>query len=84
MRLAPSGDVVVIVAVGDGAADHEQQDLRQRVRHLPRLARILDYGEMVQQGTKARFLTEGGSVRHDGSPNLAMQRITAKASRKPR
>lgn len=70
MGVPPGRDVIVVVAIGDRPANHQQQDLRQGVRHSPRLARILDGGEMVEQGTKARFLAKGRSGQgHGASPN---------------
>ena len=49
MRLAPGGDPFVVVVVGDGAAYHQQQDLGQRMRHAPGLARVLDRAEVLEQ-----------------------------------
>lgn len=42
MRRALFGDVLEIIAGGDRPADHQKQDLRQRMRDTPRLARIGD------------------------------------------
>ena len=56
MRFAPFGDPFVIVAIGNRAADHQQQHLRQRVRHPPRLARVFDDGKMVEQRPKTRLV----------------------------
>jgi hypothetical protein len=42
MRLAPFRDPFVVVAIGDRAAHHKEQDLRQGMRHTPWLARVLD------------------------------------------
>ncbi len=53
MGFAPFRDCLVIIAVGDRAAHDEQQDLRQRVRHSPRLARVLNNCEMIQKRPKA-------------------------------
>jgi hypothetical protein len=50
--LTPRGDRVVIVAVGNRAANHEQKNLRERMGDPPRLARILDYRKMIQKGAK--------------------------------
>ena len=56
MRFAPGGDgvaVVAVVAVGDTPAHQQQQQhFRQGMRHLPRLAWVLDPSEMVQQRPK--------------------------------
>src|SRR3546814_10337033 len=58
MRLAPGGDVIVVVAVGDRAADRQQQHLRQRMRHTPRIARVLDLRKMLQKRRQPRLLRE--------------------------
>jgi hypothetical protein len=56
MRFAPFGDPFVIVAIGNRAANHQQQHLRQGVRHAPRFARVLDHGKkMVEQRPKTRL-----------------------------
>ena len=49
VRLAPGGDMVVVIAVGDGATDHQQQNLVQRVED----AWVLDPGKMIQQDSQA-------------------------------
>ena len=59
MRRAPGGDVLVVVAVGDGAADDEQQDLRQRMQDPPHVARVLDLGEVIEQRREARLPGQG-------------------------
>ena len=66
--LPPGGDRLVVVAVGDRAADHQQQNLRQRVGDPPRLAGVLDDGQMVQKGAKAGLLSKHGGKAHDGAP----------------
>jgi hypothetical protein len=70
MRLAPCGDPFVIVAIGDRAAHRQQQHLRQRVCHPPRLARILNYRKMVEQGPNTRLFwgNKNGEV-HGVAPN---------------
>jgi len=55
MRRAPGGDVLVVVAVGDGAADDEQEDLVEPVGDPPRVARVLHHGEMLEQRCEARL-----------------------------
>ena len=55
MDLAPGGDVVIVVAVGDGAADHQQQDLGQRVGDAAHIARVGDGGEMLKVDRQAGF-----------------------------
>lgn len=51
--LTLNGDVVVIVAAGQGGADHEQQDLGQRVSDAAHGAWVVGDGEVVQQHDKA-------------------------------
>src|SRR3546814_7693344 len=58
MRLAPGGDVIVVVAVGDRAADRQQQHLRQRMRHTPRIARVLDLRKMLQKRRSEEHTSE--------------------------
>ena len=55
MRRAPAGDVLVVVAVGDGTADDEQKDLLQRMQDPPHVAWVLDLGEMIEQRREARL-----------------------------
>ncbi len=59
MRLAPIDDVVIVVTSGNRAANHQQQDLRQRVRHAPLLARVAEMREMLQKAGEARLLNNG-------------------------
>src|SRR6516162_3632493 len=66
--LPPGCDRLVVVAVGDRAADHQQQNLRQRMGDPPRLAGVLDDGQMVQKGAKAGLLSKHGGKAHDGAP----------------
>ena len=61
MRPAPGGDVVVVVAVGDGRADHQQQDLGQRVRDATDIARVGDGGEVIEQNAEARLPPSGSA-----------------------
>jgi hypothetical protein len=48
--LAPHLDLDEVVRPRQGSAQQEQQDLRQAVEHLGRLARVLQDGEVVEQG----------------------------------
>jgi putative transposase len=67
MRRAPGGDVLVVVAVGDGAADHQQQDLGQRMQNPPHVTRVLHLGEVVEQRVEARLPGQGfGGMNHGG------------------
>jgi hypothetical protein len=70
MSRSPVGDQIVIVTVADRAADDQKQHFRQRARHPPRLARILDDGKMIQKRLQAGVLKtfEGGN-RHGSAPN---------------
>lgn len=53
MRGTPGGDVLVVVAVGDAAADDQQQHLGQRMQDAPHVARVFDLGEVIQQRSEA-------------------------------
>ena len=55
VRGPPGGDVLVVVAVGDGAADHQQQDLVEPVEDAPHVARVLHHREVLEQRRKARL-----------------------------
>jgi hypothetical protein len=74
VRSAPCGDVLVVVAVGDGAADHEQQHFRQRMQDPPNVARVFDVGEVVEQRREARLLGQAFGEGH------ARLRVRAAAS----
>jgi hypothetical protein len=45
--------MVVVIAVGDGATDHQQQNLAQRVEDATNIAWVLDPGKMIQQESQA-------------------------------
>jgi hypothetical protein len=49
MALPPRGDLVVVVAAGDRCRHNQQQNLRQRIAHLRRLARISNHRKMLKQ-----------------------------------
>jgi hypothetical protein len=49
MLSAPQPRLDEVVSAGQGGGQHQEQDLRQRVEHLPGLARILQRREMIQQ-----------------------------------
>ena len=53
MCRAPGGDVLVVIAIRDGPADHRQQDLRERMQDPPDVARVLHRREVIQQRSKA-------------------------------
>lgn len=52
--LAPFDDLVEIVARSDRTADHEQQNLRQRMGDPPALTLVLNQREMIQKHAKPR------------------------------
>ena len=66
MRLAPGGDVIVVVAVGDGAANHQQQDLGQRMGDAADIARVGDGGEVIQQDSEAGLAQQIVGGAHGG------------------
>ena len=80
VRRAPGGDVLVVVAVGDGAADHEQEDLVEPVGDPPHVARVLDLGEVLEQGREARLPGQGLGGRDHGRLQF---RAAASIQRKP-
>jgi hypothetical protein len=41
-----------VVAVGDRAANDDKQHLRQRMRHAPRIARVVDPPDMIPKRPK--------------------------------
>jgi hypothetical protein len=45
--------MVVVIAVGDGATDHQQQNLAQRVEDATNIAWVLDPSKMIQQDSQA-------------------------------
>lgn len=47
---APVLDLDEVVGAGKRGTQHQQQDLRQRIDHLPGLTRVLQGAEIVQQG----------------------------------
>ena len=78
---APGGDVVEVVAGGDGAADHQQQDLAQRIHHPPGLARVLELGKVLQQQRQAisrRFLEDRDSGHLRSPSESPRQGITSR------
>jgi hypothetical protein len=53
VRFTPIGDDVIIVTIGDLAADHQQQHLTRRMQKAVDVAGVLDVGEMLQQDGQA-------------------------------
>src|SRR5262249_25501731 len=78
-------DPFVIIAIGDRAADDQQQHLRQRMRHTPRLARVLDDSKMIEQRPQARLgiKIKTGEAHGGCSESGEHNRIRLSASRKP-
>ncbi len=67
----PPGRDGVVVTVGDAAADHHQQHLRQRQRPPPGLARVLDASEMLQQSRQPRLPADLQTVQTHRSSSKA-------------
>jgi hypothetical protein len=55
MSFTPIDDVVIVVAARDRTAYHQKQHLAQRIGDFPRLPRILDRRQMVEQQAQLRF-----------------------------
>src|SRR3979490_1130363 len=85
MRFAPFGDPLVIVAVGNGAAYDQQENLRQWMRYAPLLPWVIDDGKMVQQRPKTRFLRgeDNGNAHGGGSESRPPNGIRLLATPKP-
>ncbi|MBV8852832.1 MAG: hypothetical protein JOY91_05500 [Sinobacteraceae bacterium] len=58
--LAPGGDMVIVVAVGEAAADPQQQDLWERIEDAADIARILDLRQVLEQDGKTGPLRRVG------------------------
>ena len=56
--LAPGGDVVVVVAVGHGAADYQQQDFGKRMGDTTNVAWIVDGGAVLKENAEAGLFRE--------------------------
>jgi hypothetical protein len=78
MRRAPGRDVLVVVAVGDGAADDQQQDLGQRVQDPPHVARVFHLREVIEQRGEARLPGRSRSARSWAAPNQGRRIDSAK------
>jgi hypothetical protein len=55
MRFAPIDDVVVVVPARDRPAHDQEQHFAQRIRDFPRLPRVLDRCQVIEQHTQLRF-----------------------------
>jgi hypothetical protein len=53
MLIAPSSDLVIVIAAGDRRAGHQKQDLAQWEFHLRRFARILHRPKMIEKKAEA-------------------------------
>jgi hypothetical protein len=74
MRLAPGGDVVVVVTVGDRSTDHQQKDLRQGMDDAADCRRIVDYGKMIKQNGQPGFRGQwggAGDMRRDSESEIS-------------
>jgi hypothetical protein len=49
LLLGPTLDLAKVLGAGHRAAEHDEQDFRERVNHLPRLAGVFECGEMVEK-----------------------------------
>jgi hypothetical protein len=54
---APAGDLDEVLGPRQRRAEHEQQDLGQRIDHLPSLPRILERREMVDERLAGHWMT---------------------------
>jgi hypothetical protein len=55
MRVTPIDDVIIVVAVRDRPAHHQEQNLAKRIGYFPGLPRILDLRKMVEQQAQPRL-----------------------------
>ena len=91
MVMAKRGDLVEVVARGDGGAGQQQQDLGQRVDDPPRLTVVFEPGKMLQQqcyarprhvlvGEKVGCLAHSASPKRFGAPKESHLRVKPKSS----
>ena len=66
MRRAPGGDILVVVAVGNRAADHQQQHLGERMQDPPHVAWVLHLRKVLEQRREARLPGQGLGQRDHG------------------
>ena len=62
----PASDFHEVLRAGERAAQHRQQHFRQRIDHLPRLARVAQRGEMIEERRTHRRCHSG--LHHPGDP----------------
>ena len=55
VSLPPIDDVVIVIAAGNRAAYHQEQNFPQRIGDFPRLPRILDHRQVVEQQPQPRL-----------------------------
>jgi hypothetical protein len=55
MRPAPIDNVIIVIAVRNRPANHQEQHLAERIGDLPGLSRILDLSEVIEQQTQPRL-----------------------------
>jgi hypothetical protein len=48
--------MIVVVAISDGAAHDQQQDLAERVEDAAHIPRVLDLRKVVEQNGQARLV----------------------------
>ena len=53
MCLAPGGDIIVVVAIRDRAANDQEQNLRQRMEDPPDITRVVNRGKVFQKHREA-------------------------------
>jgi hypothetical protein len=84
--LAPVGDDVIILAITNGRAHYEKENLVQRMGHPPRISRIFNRPKMLKQRLKARRLKAFYTVHvHKSLANQPrLQRIRTPSRVKPR
>ena len=73
MMLAPGGDLVEIVARGDGGAGQQQQDLSQRKDDPPGLAIVRKPRKMLQEQSHPRPRNSSSSAKK--SKGLFIRRL---------
>jgi hypothetical protein len=55
MRRAPGGDIVIVVAIRDRAANDQEQDFRQGMKDPADIARIINCGQVFQEHREPRL-----------------------------
>lgn len=81
MVVSPGGDVVEIVARGDGGAGHQQQHLRQRIHHPPWFALVVELGKAARVCTARARGSSSSSIVSDMASIKAIPVESGKESR---